>query len=441
MPDTVQGFNTQYGFRKYDYNALANLPQVTPQMYGAVGDGVTDDTEAIQTALNSGNVLFPEGTYLISSTLTLNGHNQIVCATSGKTVILAADTLASEMFVVDGSLSPAYRSNQQLSNLCLKGNGTCTGIRFHMNADFFLNNVQISDCEWGLIFDDALMYRICATSVIGCANGIKFLNSTDLSASNNACFEMCKINSIAKFAIYSESEDSTHNVVFNCCEIEATNTSESDISPITLQSLSTSGASPIMVFRNCWFESNHGTVPVSITGTDGGQKQYVFDGCTIVNTANACDYFIKAVGRTLVMLNQNDPSMYNEKTVSVESGYLFVMGGILTYDIDDENRATHLGYEGQINSNLTLRQGHGTIYKSAGGSDSNKIYGESNKLKIVADTNTVLLDGAKGVQLQNSYLKPLIIGSVYLWSYNNTIYVKHGSYPTAYNDGTVLITL
>src|SRR5690242_15169161 len=40
--------------------------------YGATGDGVTDDTAAIQAALDAGHaVVFPDGkTYLISSTLT-----------------------------------------------------------------------------------------------------------------------------------------------------------------------------------------------------------------------------------------------------------------------------------------------------------------------------------------------------------------------------------
>src|SRR3989338_2706003 len=44
--------------------------------YGAVGDGVTDDTEAIQAAFNSftdkyGTLYFPSGTYKITNTLTL----------------------------------------------------------------------------------------------------------------------------------------------------------------------------------------------------------------------------------------------------------------------------------------------------------------------------------------------------------------------------------
>jgi hypothetical protein len=43
---------------------------VNVQDFGATGDGVTDDTVAIQAALDTGNtVVFPEGNYLISSTL------------------------------------------------------------------------------------------------------------------------------------------------------------------------------------------------------------------------------------------------------------------------------------------------------------------------------------------------------------------------------------
>src|SRR5260370_18402228 len=50
--------------------------------YGAVGDGVTDDTAAIQGALNAlgpnnPTLYFPTGTYSISQTLTLAGQQNI----------------------------------------------------------------------------------------------------------------------------------------------------------------------------------------------------------------------------------------------------------------------------------------------------------------------------------------------------------------------------
>jgi len=55
--------------------------------FGAVGDGVTDDTAAIQAALNSGvpYVLLPPGTYLVTATLTIASANITLAGQSGGT--------------------------------------------------------------------------------------------------------------------------------------------------------------------------------------------------------------------------------------------------------------------------------------------------------------------------------------------------------------------
>ena len=48
---------------------------VTPQMFGAVGDGVTDDTDAIKAMLQQGgNIYVPEGTYYITQRIRV-GHS------------------------------------------------------------------------------------------------------------------------------------------------------------------------------------------------------------------------------------------------------------------------------------------------------------------------------------------------------------------------------
>jgi hypothetical protein len=53
---------------------------VTPLMYGAVGDGVNDDSDAVQNAVNSGlMVYFPSDyTYRITKTITVNTNGQII---------------------------------------------------------------------------------------------------------------------------------------------------------------------------------------------------------------------------------------------------------------------------------------------------------------------------------------------------------------------------
>lgn len=53
---------------------------VTPQMYGAVGDGETNDTTALQSAFDSDfDVIIPEGNYKITSPLTITKNKNIKC--------------------------------------------------------------------------------------------------------------------------------------------------------------------------------------------------------------------------------------------------------------------------------------------------------------------------------------------------------------------------
>ena len=67
-------------------------PFATPQMFGAKGDGKTDDTEAIQTALNAASLEYiPDGTYMINATNSGWGHQYEggVKPKSNQTIILS----------------------------------------------------------------------------------------------------------------------------------------------------------------------------------------------------------------------------------------------------------------------------------------------------------------------------------------------------------------
>jgi hypothetical protein len=52
---------------------------VTPQAYGAKGDGVTDDTAAFQSALKAGDVLVPPATYLINGNIYVPSYRNVQC--------------------------------------------------------------------------------------------------------------------------------------------------------------------------------------------------------------------------------------------------------------------------------------------------------------------------------------------------------------------------
>jgi Pectate lyase superfamily protein/Transposase, Mutator family len=79
-------------------------------VYGAKGDGVTDDTAAIQTALNAlasaggGTLYFPAGTYIISSTLSPSAitYSQIIGQDPSTTIIKWAGPSGGVMFQISG---------------------------------------------------------------------------------------------------------------------------------------------------------------------------------------------------------------------------------------------------------------------------------------------------------------------------------------------------
>jgi len=93
---------------------------VTHPDYGAKGDGATDDTTAIQTAINASNgnpVFLPAGAYNISSALTLPANTTVmgsglttIAHTSAGTIFDGSATDASNIRVADLTLNSAVAS-------------------------------------------------------------------------------------------------------------------------------------------------------------------------------------------------------------------------------------------------------------------------------------------------------------------------------------------
>jgi hypothetical protein len=84
-------------------NRASDIVSVKDSPFGAVGDGITDDTAAIQAAINENTRLyFPAGTYKISSGLTVNKPMQIFGA-GVKTLIRNTNTSGQHTLLIDGT--------------------------------------------------------------------------------------------------------------------------------------------------------------------------------------------------------------------------------------------------------------------------------------------------------------------------------------------------
>ena len=94
----------------HDYmprNLYYEKEYVTPQMFGARGDGVNDDTLALQMCFNSGyNVIIPTGTYNVSSTLTINTATEYKPHIEFKSAIIKATKPLSPIIKIGGGNTP-----------------------------------------------------------------------------------------------------------------------------------------------------------------------------------------------------------------------------------------------------------------------------------------------------------------------------------------------
>ena len=142
----------------YHLDAVASVLK-----YGAIGDGITDDTVAIQNALNAEQSLyFPAGTYLISSTLTIPSNRCIMGA--GLNTIIKANLnsfnmLSSEKFdsLTGKDVHDSAVGNWEISDIVFDGNywdfrnnsptGRAGGNGICLYGDnWIFENVVISNC-------------------------------------------------------------------------------------------------------------------------------------------------------------------------------------------------------------------------------------------------------------------------------------------------------
>lgn len=137
---------------------------VSVKDFGAVGDGATDDTSAIQAALNSGAgaVYFPEGTYPVSSALTLPSNITLTGDGVGNTKLTVVGTGTNNIFYA------VNRQNIKISDIWFYGNsqsnasGNGLAVYFYQNssATQIGGNFRIENCRFENFKGDYWIYVV-----------------------------------------------------------------------------------------------------------------------------------------------------------------------------------------------------------------------------------------------------------------------------------------
>lgn len=127
--------------------------RVSVKQFGAKGDGVTDDTLAIQRALNLGGLIYmPPGRYLFSS-LTIPDNTHLFGA--GSKTVLATNTLGDGI-INTHPVNGSYAANVTLSDFEIENtNAENNGGAFAQVCGSYINLYRVVTRNWayGIIFD------------------------------------------------------------------------------------------------------------------------------------------------------------------------------------------------------------------------------------------------------------------------------------------------
>lgn len=167
--------------------AFAGKPWFDVTAFGAAGDGVTDDTAAIQAAINAaaaaggGTVFVPAGTYLVSAGLSFEGKDNVALLLNPAAVI-QADTGSFAIIYIGDDSSAAVTTNVSIRGGTLKGDKTDTqpwearsgttngGIRIFAGRRIRISDVNFVDIyASGIDIDDSSVGDPCDIVISGCS--------------------------------------------------------------------------------------------------------------------------------------------------------------------------------------------------------------------------------------------------------------------------------
>jgi hypothetical protein len=157
-------------------NGVANVKQ-----FGAVGDGLNDDTNSIQAAIDyifnngGGTVYFPTGTYSVitlvqtwTSTVTVNFIGE------GKNATLIAKRSATVEPIFDLNADTVLIIHSTFKGMRIAGNGKAQiGIKAEQLARFIMEDIRIDTCDVGLENLGSLVFNVYDCSLNGCNIGYR----------------------------------------------------------------------------------------------------------------------------------------------------------------------------------------------------------------------------------------------------------------------------
>lgn len=366
--------------------------------------------------LNYTSLKFNQKNYNLSNQIILNKVG-IKIDFNKATINYDGDT---NCLYIDGSKLPAYRTNITLANGVFNGTKLSNGISLNVCANLLVKNCIFNNFNHCIHNVNSLIntYENCTFSG---SNVAIYQDKSTQSNINDTVFNTCHMWGNKQVVSTEPTQYFGNLVVFDKCEIEGNSNNEN--LPIIDFGVSGTSTSIQASFNNCWLEENY---PYFIKLASEFIPT-IFRDCRIVNTANKATNFAIGTKAYLVMINSNDATTYSDTRFKFDDTSK-VFTNLSTYN------ASNLPYmydimtaSGQTNRLTNL---FNVNIKQYGGTTSSNIKMTSNYLDFTDNDNV-------GVRFNGSWEQPLMLnGMMFIWTFNNKLYIKTYNRPTAGDDGS-----
>ena len=235
---------------KASYSMITGAP-VNVRDFGATGDGSTDDTAAIQAAINfctnlsnrRQTLYFPANNasafYRITSSLTISGRLNIVGDGEFSTTVFADGFSAGQYILNFNNLAGDIIEFGGVQNITLRGsNVNARGVRLNNTSYWTLKNVQLYDLDVGIYITGTRCFSNFFEQVTG--YGISAYTVQFDSFTGGGQYEFLGCTFTGSDGVYISNTAGTDSLVFYNCNFEQCVTTDMYING-TVQGLAISG--------------------------------------------------------------------------------------------------------------------------------------------------------------------------------------------------------
>jgi hypothetical protein len=343
--------------------------------YGAVGDGVTNDSAAFAAAVAAGGpVRVPAGTFVTSFDL---GNNQILegVGAKGQTVLKPP---AGATYVVRVNASTSAKQHCQVRDLSIQNPGAvanCVGLLFKadnvsdINDWHTVRNVTIDGFARGIeVLGRQIWSSYYNVEVTGCTVGINVSTDAATPAFNQNTFTQCQVTGCTAEGVKIVGQNTT--IAFYTCNFEVCNTADTlGVAAVYVED------SEEMSFIGCYWEDNGGGAVVNNVTIANNSVGLKFAGTYCYNPKIAQAYFVGSGVLVWVAASLRGGVLENSRLDPLTGGYALHITAALAangnatfvYDATNFNPNGLISIVQDVNGNFagSVRQASSCLYITA----------------------------------------------------------------------------